>query len=225
MEMLVGLHGYDSSANVAEEMLNDIDPTHSLRHVAPNGPVRLAGGSRAWFDPTAADSGSGSGRPSTTDTRSADARSAAKPPAGSLPAAAAQISELLRAMSSDADITTAEISVIGWSQGAAAAMAALAVTGAPIVGRLVIWAGFLVDSPGVAYQLAQLRSTKVLVIHGTDDDVVPSFFAEDLFNSLVDSGVDAEFRSIPAGHRRTPESDAIVGNWLGFCGREGETAP
>ena len=207
MEMLVGLHGYESSAKVAEEMLDDIDQTRSVRHVSPNGPIRLDGGSRAWFDPTAADAGfepDASARPST------------KPPTGSLPAAAHQISELIRAMSHDAGIENSEFSVIGWSQGAAAAMAALAVADAPAVGRLVIWGGFLVDSPGVAYQLAQLRSTKVLVIHGDDDDVVPSFFAEDLYNSLVDSGVDAEFRLVEAGHHRTTEADAIVRAWLGL---------
>lgn len=205
MEILVGLHGYDSSAKVAEEMLDEIDPTRSVRHVSPSGPIRLDGGLRAWFDPTSADAGS---------EPDASARLSTKPPAGSLLAAAHQISELIRAMSHDAGIETAEFSVIGWSQGAATAMAALAVADAPAVGRLVIWGGFLVDSPGVAYQLAQLRSTKVLVIHGADDDVVPSFFAQDLYNSLVDSGVDAEFRIVQSGHHRTPEADAIVRDWL-----------
>jgi len=207
MQILVGLHGYDSSAKAAEELLDDIDPTRSMRHVCPSGPVRLDGGSRAWFDPVTADAGS---EPGTSQ------RSSAKAPAGSLPAAADQISELIWAMSYDVGIETAAISVVGWSQGAASAMAALAVADAPTVGRLVIWGGFLVDSPRVAYQLAQLRSTKVLVIHGADDDVVPSFFAEDLCNSLVDSGVDAEFRTVQAGHHRTPEADAVVRNWLGL---------
>jgi len=72
----------------------------------------------------------------------------------------------------------------------------------------------VVDEPGLTYDWSQLRSTRVLLQHGEQDDVVPSFFSSDLASSLVEAEVDVVHQSFPMGHERTAASLQAARNWL-----------
>jgi predicted esterase len=47
--LLVVLHGHDSTPTDAEALAQQIDPDRRFRHVAPEGPLAVPGGGRAWF--------------------------------------------------------------------------------------------------------------------------------------------------------------------------------
>ncbi len=105
--------------------------------------------------------------------------------------------------------------VVGWSQGGAAALAALATPGAPTVDALVLLGAFLADAPGLDYDLSLLAGTQVLIQHGEHDDVVPSFFAEDLATTLRAVGVTVELQLVPLGHELDRAAVAAVATWVG----------
>lgn len=48
--VLVVLHGHASDAPAAAALAEQLDPRGRWHHVAPEGPIPLSGGGRAWFD-------------------------------------------------------------------------------------------------------------------------------------------------------------------------------
>ena len=113
-----------------------------------------------------------------------------------------------------ADIVTSSV-LVGWSQGGAAALATVAVAGAPSIDALVLVSGFLIDAPGVDYDLSVLRGIPVLVQHGRQDEVVPVFFAEDLAQSLIDAGALVDLKLYDdVGHLLASDADDDARSWL-----------
>jgi predicted esterase len=163
-----------------------VDPTDAFVHVAPEGPIDLGGGDFAWFDDEP----------------------------GSLAACRHVVRALFDGLAADGG--GGRMVVIGYSQGAAAAVAALTDPGAgPIDGivGLAVLSGFVAESAGVEQDLGCLAGVPVLVQHGRDDDVVPQFFAEDLATALVAAGaqVTTDWRAM--AHERTADSVRFVGEW------------
>ncbi len=109
--------------------------------------------------------------------------------------------------------------VVGWSQGGAAALAALALDDTatpsqhPCVG-LALLGSFLADAPGLDYDPGRLADLPVLIQHGRDDDVVPAFFAEDLAATLSSAGVEVEHREVPLAHELDDAAIADVAEWV-----------
>jgi phospholipase/carboxylesterase len=186
---LVVLHGYDSSAKKADELARELDPNGRWHHVSPDGPVTLSDGERAWFEVDVA---------------------------GSVRAAVETVRQVVRSLTDDIGVDPASIALVGYSQGAAAAVATLATLGSSPsrVGRLLSINGFVVDEAGLDYDWTQLRGTRVLLQHGEQDDVVPSFFSSDLANVLGDAAVDVVHQSFPMGHERTAASIEAARSWL-----------
>lgn len=105
--------------------------------------------------------------------------------------------------------------LVGWSQGGAAALATVAVSGAPSIEALILVSGFLIDAPGVEYDLSVLAGVPILVQHGRQDEVVPSFFAEDLAQSLIDAGALVDLLLYDdVGHLLASAADHDAGSWL-----------
>jgi predicted esterase len=186
----VVLHGHSSTPEAAAGLAAAVDPAGAFHHVAPQGPLELGDRSFAWFD---------------------DAP-------GSLAAARRSVRALLDGLVADAG---RPLVVVGFSQGGAAAVAAL--TGpaeGPLDGLigLAVVNGFVAEAADVEQDLSLLAEVPVLVQHGRHDGVVPFFFAEDLATSLdvARAVVATDWRD--AGHERTPEGDAVVGEWLRAVG-------
>ena len=109
----------------------------------------------------------------------------------------------------------ARITLVGASQGAAAALAAVGPSGAAAVDGLVCWSGFAVEGPAHELDLDGLDGVEVLVIHGDADDVVPVWMAEDLASLATRSGASVTTTIIGGGgHGRTPDAIAEVASWL-----------
>jgi phospholipase/carboxylesterase len=184
---LVVLHGYDSSAKQADELARELDPETRWHHVSPDGPVAVSEDTRAWFDIEVS---------------------------GSVSDAVVSVRAVLRSLTDDGGVDPGGIVLVGYSQGAAAAVATVATEGGPVVGGLLTINGFVVDEEGLTYDWTRLDDTRVLLQHGERDDVVPPFFSSDLATALSDAGVDVVHQSFPMGHERTVTSRDAARAWL-----------
>jgi len=110
--------------------------------------------------------------------------------------------------------TTSPLVVVGYSQGAAAALATLTSPGAPRVSAVACVSGYLGEEPGLDHELGRLVGTAVLVQHGRHDEVVPDFLAHDLVNALEAAGVTVTAQWFEMGHERTVERLAALTEWL-----------
>jgi phospholipase/carboxylesterase len=54
----------------------------------------------------------------------------------------------------------------------------------------------------------------VLIIHGTEDDMIPLWGAQRTRMVLEENGVSPEYHEFPIGHHVTPESMAVVREFL-----------
>lgn len=186
--LLVVLHGHASSPADAAAFAERIDPDRAFHHVTPVGPLVVDGG-LAWFDDSAE----------------------------SVAAAARTVALLLVGLASD---QPAPVIAVGYSQGAAALLAALAMADTPPV-RLAAAAcvsGFLPDTTGWEWQLDRLGDMPILIQHGRDDEVVPSFLATDLVTMLEHAGASVTHDEADAGHEITDPMVAALRSWLATVG-------
>jgi phospholipase/carboxylesterase len=69
---------------------------------------------------------------------------------------------------------------------------------------------------GAIYEAGQppLRKLPVLLVHGTEDDMIPLFAAQRTRLVLEENGVGPEYHEFPMGHQVTNESMLVVRNFL-----------
>lgn len=97
-------------------------------------------------------------------------------------------------------------------------------------GLMALDVGFRTDSPlagivvmsGAIYEadLPDLRarsSQRLLLLHGTDDDVIPVEAAQRTRHVLEDHGIEPEYHEFAMGHHVTPESLDAVKKFLHSC--------
>jgi phospholipase/carboxylesterase len=102
-----------------------------------------------------------------------------------------------------------KVIVCGFSQGGMMALDIGFRTEKPIAG-IVCMSGALNED-----ELPPLESTiPVLVIHGTDDDVIPVVNARRTRAILEDHGVDTTYQEFPMGHNVTEESLNLVRDFM-----------
>jgi phospholipase/carboxylesterase len=115
---------------------------------------------------------------------------------------------------------TSEIVVAGFSQGGMMALdvgfraAALGGLSADQkVAGIVVMSGAIyeADMP----DLRAKRDLPVLLIHGTQDDMIPVLAARRTRHILEEHGLTPEYHELPMGHHVTPESMAVVREFLG----------
>ncbi len=170
---LVVLHGYSSGPESAAGLADAVDPHGDRHHLCPAGPCSVEGG-RSWFDP--ADVG-----------RSGVLDAAVQTVVGTLAAA--------REVGGDRPAV-----LIGWSQGGAAALAALGHPATARVAALVLAGAFVADDPRNELDPSLLVGVPVLSVHGVDDEIVPVEFADDLVSLLSSAGVTVRTWRGVAGH-------------------------
>jgi len=96
----------------------------------------------------------------------------------------------------------------GFSQGALMSLDAGFRTQQPVAG--------IVSMSGALYEadLPALKRIPVMIVHGTDDEVIPVLAARRTRRVLEDAGLEPEYHELPMGHWVTPESMAVVGGFL-----------
>lgn len=191
---LIFLHGHGSSAEQVPSALREPAEDGWIR-ICPSGPQPVEGG-YSWFD---------------SGPRGVDE--------DSLHRAVHGIDQLVRGVTDDLGIEPSRVYVGGFSQGAATALALVIARGraglAPL-GGLVVLAGFLPELFDEELDPAASSVERVLLVHPTDDEVVPEFLAKDLVDSLrgADSVVSVEYRSVVGGHAIGAEMLDVTLGWL-----------
>lgn len=169
--LLVALHGHGDDPSEFSAAIAPLAESSARALVVPPGPVRSAGG-RAWFPSLADDDG---------------------------PALAPTLDRLDAMISAAGD--PADIVLLGWSQGAATALATVLRLGAAIRPRLVVaLAAWLPNEPDVAWDIAAAQSTRFLLVHGVDDPVVPVEQGRSAARVLERAGLDVSIVEVAAAH-------------------------
>lgn len=120
------------------------------------------------------------------------------------------LDELVEAYPVDRD----RVYLMGFSQGCAMSLSA-ALTAPQKVAGVVGMSGRLL--PGVPERMASedaLRGLPMLVVHGTEDTVLPIAFGREIRDALQKVPVDLTYQEYRMGHHVSPESLHTVKNWL-----------
>lgn len=200
--LVVLLHGHgDDPADLVDRASRLVGPDTLL--IAPAGPVTTVTGGPAWFPSVPSD---------VPDEAEAEP---------GLPALLDRLDPLLRALTAPHRIDLAAGAVteglVGYSQGAATALA-LAFRTAPDPRwrppAVATIAGWLPHEPGVEWDLAGAApTTRALLIHGVDDEVVDPQLGRGAARVLDRAGVAVTREDEPADHALT---DAALGRALAF---------
>lgn len=78
--------------------------------------------------------------------------------------------------------------------------------------------GIVVMSGGIYEEdLPPFKPLPVLIVHGTQDDMIPVQAARRTRRILEQHGIKAEYHEFPMGHHVTPESLAVVADFIRRC--------
>ncbi len=104
-----------------------------------------------------------------------------------------------------------KLGIAGFSQGAMMSIDVGFRTKQKVAGVVVMSGGiYEADMP----DLRTHRDLPVLLTHGTQDDMVPVIYARRTRHILEEHGVITEYHEFPMGHHVTPESMAVVREFL-----------
>lgn len=102
----------------------------------------------------------------------------------------------------------------GFSQGAMMSLDVGFRTEIPLRGIVMMSGG--IHEAGAA-DFASRRNQPVLIVHGTEDDVIPIIAARRARAVLEAAGITPEYHELPIGHHVSPEELAIVARFLETC--------
>src|SRR5437660_4511222 len=104
-----------------------------------------------------------------------------------------------------------KVILAGFSQGALMALDVGFRTPKPLRGIVAMSGGIYEEQ---LPDLSARKNQRVLIIHGTLDDMIPVVAARRARRVLEDHGIQPEYHEFPMGHHVTPESMAVVADFL-----------
>lgn len=81
------------------------------------------------------------------------------------------------------------------------------------IAGIVVMSGALYESDPPPFS----RDIPVLMVHGTEDDIIPVLAARRTRRILESHGIEPEYHEFPMGHFVTPESIAVVADFIRRC--------
>jgi phospholipase/carboxylesterase len=191
--LLLLLHGYGSNEHDLLQLAPYLDGRCLI--VSPRAPHQLAPGSYAWFDLGFTAQGY------TVDRAEAEA---------SRDTIMRFIDEIVATYGADAQ----QVYLLGFSQGAIMS-ASVALKEPDRVAGAVLMSGSVTSAllPDAAAQ-ERLVGKPFLVVHGTQDPVLPIRYGRESRDVLGQLPIDLTYREYPMGHTISPESLTEVVAWL-----------
>jgi phospholipase/carboxylesterase len=194
MPLVVVLHGRGADANDLADIAPFLDTPEGCRFVFPNAPKPFEpypgmSFGFSWFD------GWPPARASFVESRGL-------------------ILDFLAELAKKYVIEDDKVVLAGFSQGAMMAMDAGFRAPKPPRG-IAMMSGALYEDD--APQFDARRDQRVLIVHGTEDDVIPLRAARRARAVLEEHGLDPEYHEFVMGHNVTPESLAVVGEFVRRC--------
>jgi phospholipase/carboxylesterase len=187
MPLVVVLHGRGADANDLADLAPYLD--RGYRFIFPNAPKPfepMPGYSFGftWFDGWPAE------RNSITESRNL-------------------LLEFLEEMTTKFPTPRGKVILAGFSQGGLMSLDVGFRTKVELAGIVVMSGGlYEEDLPPFRTDLP------VLIVHGTQDDMIPVLAARRARRVLEDQGIDVEYHEFPMGHQVTEESMALVGGFM-----------
>ena len=194
MPLVVVMHGRGADANDLADIAPMIDGPSGYRFVFPNAPNawEAAPGMTfgfTWFN----------GLP---------------PDAASLREARNRVTEFLDAALKRYPTPAGKVVLGGFSQGALMALDAGLRTTQPIAG-IVAMSGALFERE--LPDLSARKDQRVLIVHGTADEMINVNLARRARRVLEGHGLNPEYHEFEMGHHVTPESMAVVSEFIRRC--------
>jgi phospholipase/carboxylesterase len=191
LPLILVMHGRGADANDLADLAPMMDPPGGARFVFPNAPKAFEAApgmtfGYSWFD--------------------------GWPPRGnSLQEARAAVLELIDALVARYPTPPGKLIVSGFSQGGLMSIDAGYRTQQPLAG-IVVMSGAIAEAD--APDFAAKKDIPVLIVHGTDDDMIPVLAARRARRLLEQHGIEPEYHEFPMGHHVTPESMAVVRDFM-----------
>lgn len=188
LPLVVALHGRGASADDLAPLA--VEFGDGYRYVFPNGRLRLDFGcwaGFAWYE---------------RETVAAD-----------LPASREAVAALLADLWARTGLGPAQTVLLGFSQGAALTYDVGLRHPARFAG-LVALSGTLHQDATLPAALAQARDQRVLIVHGTEDTVLPVERGRAARATLEAAGLRPAYHEFPMGHEITPDVVAVVRAFL-----------
>ena len=195
MPLVIVMHGRGADANDLSDLAPMIDSAEGCRFVFPNAarPFEAYPGMTSgfsWFD--------------------------GWPPEGdSIVQSRQSVLTLIRQLT-DRYPSGGKVVLSGFSQGGLMALDVGFRTDPPLAG-IVVMSGAIYEA-----DLPDLRarsSQRILLLHGTDDDVIPVVAAQRTRHVLEEHGITPEYHEFAMGHHVTPESLDVVKKFIHSCVR------
>jgi phospholipase/carboxylesterase len=192
----LGADGWDFVPIVRELGLPEDLPLRFVFPHADTRPVTINNGAtmRAWYDIVMMDLG-----------RKADERG--------IRASHSQV-EALIAHEKARGVPPGRIVLAGFSQGGVMALHAGLRHAEPLAGIMALSTYLALEESLATEASAANRTTPILMVHGTQDPVIPLALAETSRKALVARGYRVEWHAYPMQHSVCPEEVEAIGEWL-----------
>lgn len=200
LPLVLVMHGRGADANDLADIAPAIDPPGGARFVFPNAPKPFEAYPGmtfgfTWFD--------------------------GWPPRGnSLQESRALVLELIDKLV--ARYPTSKLIVSGFSQGGLMSIDVGYRTKQHVDG-IVVMSGAIAEDD--ARDFDAKKDVPVLIVHGTDDDMIPVLAARRARRLLESHGIEPEYHEFAMGHHVTPESMEVVRDFIARAANSAAAAP
>ncbi len=191
LPLVLVMHGRGADANDLADLAPMIDPPGGARFVFPNAPTPFeafpgVNFGFTWFQ--------------------------GWPPSGdSLRESRALLLELIDELVAKYPTPPGKLIISGFSQGGLMSTDVGYRTKQPLAG-IVVMSGAIVESE--LPDLAAKKDVPVLIVHGTEDEMIPVLAARRARRILEERGIEPEYHEFAMGHYVTPESMEVVRNFM-----------
>ncbi len=191
LPLVLVLHGRGADANDLADLAPMLDPPGGARFVFPNAPKPFEpmpgyAFGYTWFE--------------------------GWPPRGeSLQESRALLLELIDELVKRYPTPPGKLILCGFSQGGLMSIDVGYRTQQPLA-AIVVMSGAIAEAD--APDFAAKKDVPVLIVHGTEDDMIPVLAARRARRILEQHGIEPEYHEFPMGHQVTPESMEVVRNFM-----------
>jgi phospholipase/carboxylesterase len=191
--LLVLLHGVGADETDLFSLANNLDGRFLV--VSARAPFTIAPGSYKWY--TVNFTG---GTPQVDPVEAEKSRQV--------------ILEFLKSLQDEQTFDSQQVYLCGFSQGAIMSYS-IALTAPEQVAGIIALSGRVLDQ--ATAQMAppeKLRNVQILILHGTDDQVLPIHYARQAKALFTNLGIPFEYHELPIGHTISAATIQHINTWL-----------